>query len=130
MNRPGNTPPDAARKAQIRDEIRRDREARLAGYRARALKLFPHICARCCREFSGKRLPELTVHHKDQNHDNNPPDGSNWELLCIYCHDDQHAPGGLRATGGGEMPVAGSGASPICSPFEGLDKLLDGPDGR
>jgi len=41
-------------------------------------------------EFSGKRLKELTVHHKDHDHDNNPPDGSNWELLCIYCHDFEH----------------------------------------
>ena len=35
-------------------------------------------------------MRELTVHHKDHNHDNNPPDGSNWELLCVYCHDDEH----------------------------------------
>jgi hypothetical protein len=60
-------------------------------YRDQALKLFPHICARCAREFAGKRLQELTVHHKDMNHDNNPPDGSNWELLCIYCHENEHA---------------------------------------
>jgi hypothetical protein len=60
-------------------------------YRARALKILPHICARCAREFSGKRLKELTVHHRDGNHDNNPPDGSNWELLCIYCHENEHA---------------------------------------
>ncbi len=60
-------------------------------YRARALKLYPHICGRCGREFSGARLRELTVHHKDHNHDNNPPDGSNWELLCVYCHDAEHA---------------------------------------
>ncbi len=53
--------------------------------------MFPWICARCAREFSGKRLRELTVHHKDHDHDNNPPDGSNWELLCIYCHDDEHS---------------------------------------
>ena len=33
---------------------------------------------------------ELTVHHKDHNHDNNPADGSNWELLCVYCHDNEH----------------------------------------
>ena len=68
--------------------IRKDREK---SYRERALKLFPKICARCGREFSGKRLRELTVHHKDHNHDNNPPDGSNWELLCIYCHENEHA---------------------------------------
>ena len=42
------------------------------------------------REFSGKKLRELTVHHKDHDHDNNPPDGSNWELLCLYCHDNEH----------------------------------------
>src|SRR5881392_371556 len=59
-------------------------------YRARALKLFPWICAHCGREFHGKQLKQLTVHHKDHNHDNNPPDGSNWELLCLYCHDNEH----------------------------------------
>ncbi len=38
-------------------------------------------------------MRELTVHHVDHNHDNNPPDGSNWELLCIYCHDHEHTRG-------------------------------------
>ena len=60
-------------------------------YREQALKLYPWICGRCGREFSGVRLKELTVHHKDHNHSNNPPDGSNWELLCIYCHENEHA---------------------------------------
>jgi hypothetical protein len=60
-------------------------------YRERALKLFPWVCGHCGRDFEGKRLRELTVHHKDHNHDNNPPDGSNWELLCIYCHDNEHS---------------------------------------
>ena len=60
-------------------------------YRSQALKILPHICVRCAREFSGKRLRELTVHHRDGNHDNNPADGSNWELLCIYCHENEHA---------------------------------------
>ena len=60
-------------------------------YRGPALKILPHICTRCAREFSGKRLRELTVHHKDGNHDHNPSDGSNWELLCIYCHENEHA---------------------------------------
>lgn len=60
------------------------------GYRDRALKLFPWICGRCAREFTYANLRELTVHHKDHNHDNNPPDGSNWELLCLYCHDHEH----------------------------------------
>uniref|UniRef100_A0A653EA76 Putative HNH nuclease YajD n=1 Tax=Pseudomonas marincola TaxID=437900 RepID=A0A653EA76_9PSED len=44
-----------------------------------------------CQEFSGKRLSELTVHHRDHNHDNNPQDGSNWELLCLFCHDNEHS---------------------------------------
>ncbi len=76
---------------QIIAEARRNRERRDISYRERALKIFPWICARCGRDFSGKRLRELTVHHKDHNHDNNPPDGSNWELLCLQCHDKEHA---------------------------------------
>ena len=62
-----------------------------ANYREQALKILPWICTRCAREFDGKRLRELTVHHKDGDHHNNPPDGSNWELLCIYCHENEHA---------------------------------------
>ena len=76
---------------QIVAAARRDRERLEKSYRERALKMFPWICARCGREFTGKRLRELTVHHKDHNHDHNPPDGSNWELLCIYCHDNEHS---------------------------------------
>ena len=60
------------------------------GYRERALKLFPWICGRCAREFQYSGLSELTVHHIDHDHTNNPNDGSNWELLCIYCHDNEH----------------------------------------
>jgi hypothetical protein len=75
---------------RILGQAQREREKRAAGYRDRALKIYPPICGRCGREFSGIRLRELTVHHKDHNHDNNPPDGSNWELLCIYCHDMEH----------------------------------------
>jgi hypothetical protein len=59
-------------------------------YRTLALKLLPWVCAHCGRNFDGKKLNQLTVHHKDHNHDNNPPDGSNWELLCLYCHDNEH----------------------------------------
>jgi len=83
-------PLDPAKRAQIQAELRRDIAARQDGYREKALRLFPHVCASCGRSFDGKRLKELTVHHKDHNHNNNPPDGSNWELLCIYCHDHEH----------------------------------------
>ncbi len=82
---------DSERMEQILAEAKRDRERREKTYRERALKMFPTVCARCGREFSGKRLRELTVHHKDHNHDNNPPDGSNWELLCLFCHDNEHS---------------------------------------
>ena len=61
------------------------------GYRDRALKLFPWVCGRCAREFVYSNIKELTVHHMDHDHTNNPNDGSNWELLCIYCHDNEHA---------------------------------------
>lgn len=70
---------------------RQERVRRGNLYRDRALRLLPWICAWCGREFSGKRLHELTVHHKDRDHNHNPPDGSNWELLCLYCHDSEHS---------------------------------------
>jgi hypothetical protein len=77
-------------KERFLGEVWRDRAARQKSYREQALRLLPHVCARCGREFAGKSLRELTVHHKDHNHLNNPTDGSNWELLCLYCHDDEH----------------------------------------
>ena len=89
MANPSN--PDRSRLDRVVAEARRHSNEREATYRERALKLFPWICGRCAREFSGVRLRELTVHHKDHNHDNNPLDGSNWELLCIYCHENEHA---------------------------------------
>jgi 5-methylcytosine-specific restriction endonuclease McrA len=88
---PKRTLPDHARLDRVVLEARQHSESRESGYREQALKLYPWICARCGREFSGVRLRELTVHHKDHNHDNNPADGSNWELLCLYCHDNEHS---------------------------------------
>jgi hypothetical protein len=88
---PKNSSPDHARLDRVVAQARQNSALREAGYRERALKLYPWICGRCAREFSGVRLRELTVHHKDHNHENNPVDGSNWELLCLYCHDNEHA---------------------------------------
>jgi len=82
--------PDLERLDRIVADARRARDERDLGYRERALKLYPWICGRCAREFDRSNVSELTVHHKDHNHDNNPPDGSNWELLCLYCHDNEH----------------------------------------
>jgi hypothetical protein len=117
-------PVDPKRQAQLQAELRRDVALRRQGYRERALSLFPHVCARCGREFTGKRLRELTVHHRDENHENNPPDGSNWELLCLYCHDHEHDKGSIVgyvdvSAGEDEAP-----APSIFKPFEGLDSLL------
>lgn len=71
-------------------QARRESEKRGHGYREQALKMYPWICGRCAREFNRSNLRELTVHHKNHDHDYNPPDGSNWELLCLYCHDNEH----------------------------------------
>jgi predicted HNH restriction endonuclease len=101
--------------------IKREREK---SYRERALKLFPHVCARCGREFSGKRLRELTVHHKDHNHENNPPDGSNWELLCLYCHENEHARDQVAEAYEAESVGETSDAGFKHNPFAGLADLL------
>ena len=110
--------------ARIISDTRRIREQREKTYRERALKMFPWICARCGREFSGKRLRELTVHHRDHNHDNNPPDGSNWELLCLYCHEEEHSR--YLTAEWSEAPRPGDGLAKATThkPFAGLDALL------
>ena len=69
---------------------RRPQEEREQGYRDKALKKYPWICGRCQREFTRANLSELTVHHRNHDHDDNPEDGSNWELLCLFCHDNEH----------------------------------------
>ncbi|MCG3149508.1 MAG: hypothetical protein PCFJNLEI_02971 [Verrucomicrobiae bacterium] len=115
--------PDPQRQAAILAKLQRDREIRQSGYRERALSLFPHVCASCGREFSGKRLKELTVHHKDGNHQSNPNDGSNWELLCIYCHDHEHEKYKLA----GQVELARNDApapAKMADPFAKLDDLL------
>ena len=62
-------------------------------YREQSLRIHGLICAKCGREFEGKDRHMLTVHHKDGNRNNNPPDGSNWENLCVFCHEDEHSRG-------------------------------------
>ena len=117
------TPGD--RRRRIVDEARQRREQREQTYREKALKLFPWVCGRCGREFSGKKLRELTVHHKDHNHDNNPPDGSNWELLCIYCHENEHSRRETAAAYGEVRPDAPSASSGGHRPFADLAALLE-----
>ena len=101
---------------------RRAAEKRERGYREQALKIYPWICGRCAREFTRASVRELTVHHRDHNHDNNPPDASNWELLCLYCHDNEHQRQ-VEATCGGSSPSVGDRVSTYAS-FADLKELL------
>jgi len=117
-------PPDAARRAQIQAELHRDIALRQKGYRERALAVLPHVCASCGRTFDGKRLRELTVHHRDHDHTNNPPDGSNWELLCVYCHDHEHEKHKLAGHYEGAQAQRDRLGPGLGSPFDKLDSLL------
>jgi len=99
-------------------------QSRESGYRQRALKLYPWICGRCMRTFDHHNLRELTVHHRDHNHDNNPPDGSNWELLCVYCHDNEHQRFVEQVTYGDDRSTEVA----THNPFEALKGMLGKTD--
>ena len=106
-------------------EARQAQAEREKGYRARALQMYPWVCGHCAREFTHKDLHLLEVHHRDHNHDNNPPDGSNWELLCTYCHENQHARFGVADayTDGGRATDPTEDRATY-QPFAGLADLL------
>jgi 5-methylcytosine-specific restriction endonuclease McrA len=107
---------------QVIARARQANAERMKGYREQSLKIHPWVCARCGRHFTIKNLHMLTVHHKDHNHDNNPPDGSNWENLCVYCHDHEH--GRYDYEGGdGESPDEGAD-SMRHNPFAKLADML------
>lgn len=124
-------PIDTGKLDRIVADARKASDERAAGYREQALKLYPWVCGRCTRAFTRENLRELTVHHKDMNHDNNPSDGSNWELLCIYCHDNEHqkyeehlaslAGAGGRPSGGQSL---GSTQVATHQPFGSLADLM------
>lgn len=114
--------PDKANKIVL--EARRNQELREQSYRGQALKLYPWICGRCAREFTHKTINELTVHHKNHNHDDNPSDGSNWELLCLYCHDNEHQRYEETRFGGSSASKAASAPGATHNPFADLKSLL------
>ena len=120
---------DHKRLDQVVLDARKAADSRAEGYRERALKIYPWICGRCAREFTVANLRELTVHHRDHNHDNNPNDGSNWELLCLYCHDNEHAreldAEAARNAGVVDGKSLGTRASSL--PFANLKDLLKRP---
>jgi len=104
-------------------QSRRDAAQRDLGYRERALKMYPWICGRCAREFTRANLRELTVHHRNHDHDYNPPDGSNWELLCVYCHDNEHSRY-VDHTGVNAIDAEDKVAPATGNPFANLKSLL------
>ena len=115
-------PPDSARLDRVVAEARRDAEQRNNGYRERALKMYPWVCGRCAREFTRANLQELTVHHRNHNHDDKPADGSNWELLCVYCHDNEHSR--LIDHAAGSLAGADEAVAATGKPFADLKALL------
>jgi hypothetical protein len=118
-----NTPIDEAKLDRIVADARRAADVRNLGYREQALKLYPWVCGRCAREFTRANLRELTVHHRNHDHDHNPPDGSNWELLCVYCHDNEHS---RYADHAGGAATPGATAVATGNPFADLKGLLRG----
>lgn len=119
---------DSGKLDQIVSQARRDAEKRQAGYREQSLRIHPWICGRCSREFTRANLHELTVHHKDHNHDNNPPDGSNWENLCLYCHDNEHQRHVDQVRGYDGLAPAKPAEPATFNPFAGLKSMLGGDD--
>ena len=118
------TPSNAGDLDHILAEARQLRLRRGNVYRDRALKILPWICAWCGREFTSKKLHELTVHHKDRNHNNNPPDGSNWELLCLYCHDSEHSRSLDREASADTMVHQDEDSPATYNPFADLKNLV------
>ena len=119
---------DRAKLDEVVAKARKAAADRMGGYREQSLRLYPWVCARCGREFTRENLHELTVHHKDHNHDNNPPDGSNWENLCLYCHDWEHQKYSQLIKGeGAAYGVTGNSAAKTAThnPFAGLKGMLD-----
>jgi len=110
-------------------KARQARDERMKGYREQSLRIHPWVCARCGREFTLKNLHELTVHHKDHNHDNNPPDGSNWENLCLYCHDYEHQKHEEFLRGVGVGTDDGKTKAATHNPFEELKAKLGRKEG-
>jgi hypothetical protein len=121
---PKRPAPGNARLDKVVADARRASDERSRGYRELALKMYPWVCGRCARAFTRANVQLLEVHHRDHNHDNNPPDGSNWELLCTYCHENEHQrhlyASGAAAPGAGSEPQTPASYRP----FADLDALL------
>jgi hypothetical protein len=123
---PSHKTPDAAKLDRLVADARRSADEREQGYREQALKIYPWVCGRCTREFTRTNLRELTVHHRDHNHHNNPTDGSNWELLCVYCHDNEHQ---RQTEAAAKLGGPANTLAPAThNPFAALAGLIKKPD--
>lgn len=111
---------------QVVADAIKNRDIREKDYRALALKMYPWICGRCEREFSRQNLSELTVHHRNHDHDYNPDDGSNWELLCVYCHDNEHSRYADQVRGNGyNLTQESKVKTATGNPFADLKAMMD-----
>lgn len=116
--------PDNARLDRVVAGARRASEQRAKGYRELALRMYPWVCGRCAREFTRANAHLLEVHHRDHDHENNPPDGSNWELLCTYCHENEHQRHLVQAGSGSPASAGERRPQATFRPFADLDTLL------
>jgi hypothetical protein len=126
--RRAGAPIDSSKLDKVVAEARQNAEKRLQGYREQSLRLHPWVCGRCGREFTRENIHELTVHHKDHNHDNNPPDGSNWENLCLYCHDNEHQRYEEHVRGYDGMAPPEESKPATFNPFADLKSMLEGKE--
>lgn len=115
---------DGGKLDRVVAEAQQARVARHQSYRDQSLRIHPWVCGRCGRQFTRENLHELTVHHKDHNHDNNPGDGSNWENLCVYCHDNEHRRFIDQVQGFDPLVDDVPHEPATHKPFAGLEKLL------
>jgi len=131
--------PDRAKSERPPEDVVRDLKSesrKTEDYRERSLAIHGLICARCAREFEPANRHLLTVHHKDGNHFNNPPDGSNWENLCVYCHEDVHSREllGDYVAGGGQkessVVFGEGGGSGMGTLADKLRKAMDSNQGK
>jgi hypothetical protein len=90
---------------ELAQELKKQAGISETDYRQRSLSVHGLICAKCGKEFDNTDRHLLTVHHIDGNPMNNPPDGSNWENLCVYCHEDEHSRGILAEYFAGDKKI-------------------------
>ncbi|MDX2503239.1 MAG: YajD family HNH nuclease [Gammaproteobacteria bacterium] len=120
---------DSGKLDTIVTKVHSDVKEREQGYREQSLKLHPWVCGRCGKTFTRENLHLLTVHHIDHNHNNNPPDGSNWENLCIYCHDNEHQKMN-EFEAYGDVNSAQQTAAATHNPFADLKAKLEKQEGK